>query len=79
MEKYTSIRLPSNFIQEEVVPISETEHRSIPQQIMHWARLGREAELREWQLAKIRSGLEQYKQGMVASDEDVSKVLDKCK
>ncbi len=75
---FVSIRLPEEFINEAKI-FAEKDYRTIPQQIMYWAEVGKKQELRNWQLEKMRLGLQQAQNGSVASENDVSRVLEKCK
>lgn len=75
---FKSIRLPEEFIA-QVAQFAEKDFRSIPQQIMYWSELGKQIELRNWQLEKMRVGLQQAKTGQVASAIEVSRVFNKCK
>jgi hypothetical protein len=75
---FVSIRLPEEFINEAKI-FAEKDYRTIPQQIMYWAEVGKKQELRNWQLEKMRLGLQQAQNGNVASENDVSRVFEKCK
>lgn len=75
---FISIRLPEEFIG-EAKQFAEKDYRTIPQQIMYWAEIGKQQELRHWQIEKMRLGLQQAKNGIVATDNDVARVFDKCK
>lgn len=75
---FVSIRLPEEFIG-EAKEFAEKDYRTIPQQIMYWAELGKQQELRNWQLEKMRTGLQQAKNDLTASENDVSRVFNKCK
>lgn len=57
---FVSIRLPEEFISETKQSASK-DYRTIPQQIMYWAELGKKQELRNWQLKKMHLGLQQHK------------------
>ena len=48
-------------------------------QIMDLAKLDKQVELRNWQLEKMRLGLEQAKNNIVATKSDVLKVLNKVR
>ncbi len=74
---FKSIRLPDEFI-EDTKCFAEKDFRTIPQQIMYWAELGRKTELRNWQLEKMRLGLQQAKTNQVATEQDVLRVFNKC-
>lgn len=67
---YKSIRMPEEFVK-EVKEVADKEYRTVPQQIMYWAELGRQNELRKWQLQEMEEGLEQIKEGNVVSHEEV--------
>ena len=73
-----SIRLPDEFI-DQVKQFAEKDFRTIPQQIMYWADLGKQIELRNWRLEKMRLGLVQAKTNKIASEQDVLRVFKKCK
>ena len=75
---FVSIRLPEEFIS-DVKEFALKDYRTLPQQIMYWAELGKQQELRNWQLEKMRIGLQQAQNGVVASENDVSRVFNKCK
>jgi predicted transcriptional regulator len=75
---FVSIRLPEEFIS-DVKDFALKDYRTLPQQIMYWAELGKQQELRNWQLEKMRIGLQQAQNGVVASENDVSRVFNKCK
>ena len=75
---FVSIRLPEEFIS-EMKAFAEKDYRTVPQQIMYWAELGKQQELRNWQIEKMRMGLQQAQSGYVASEEDVLRVFNKCK
>jgi len=62
--------MPEEFVK-EVKEVAEREYRTVPQQIMYWAELGRQNELRKWQLQEMEEGLEQIKEGNVVSHEEV--------
>ena len=55
---FVSIRLPEEFIS-EMKAFAEKDYRTVPQQIMYWAELGKQQELRNWQIEKMRMGLQQ--------------------
>jgi len=75
---FISIRLPEEFIG-ETKDFAERDYRTIPQQIMYWAELGKQQELRNWQIEKMRLGLQQAQKGIVATESDISRVFTKCK
>lgn len=75
---FVSIRLPEGFIA-ETKEFAAKDYRTIPQQIMYWAELGKKQELRNWQLEKMRLGLQQAQNGHVATEQDIFKVFNKCK
>ena len=75
---FVSIRLPEEFIS-ETKDFAEKDYRTIPQQIMYWAELGKKQELRTWQLEKMRLGLQQAQNNHIATENDVSRVFNKCK
>ena len=75
---FVSIRLPEEFIS-DVKDFALKDYRTLPQQIMYWAELGKQQELRNWQLEKMRIGLQQAQNGVVASENDVSSVVKKNK
>lgn len=75
---FVSIRLPEEFIS-DVKDFALKDYRTLPQQIMYWAELGKQQELRNWQLEKMRVGLQQAQNGVVASENDVSRVFNKCR
>lgn len=75
---FVSIRLPEEFIS-EIKDFAEKDYRTVPQQIMYWASLGKKQELRNWQLEKMRLGLQQAQNEIIASDNDVLRVFNKCK
>jgi hypothetical protein len=75
---FISIRLPEQFIA-DTKEFANKDYRTIPQQIMYWAELGKKEELRNWQLEKMRVGLQQAQNNYVASEQDVSRVFNKCK
>jgi hypothetical protein len=75
---YVSIRLPAEFIA-DTKEFASRDYRTIPQQIMYWAELGKEQELRRWQLEKMQLGLQQAKNDHIASTEDILRVFSKCK
>lgn len=75
---YVSIRLPEEFIN-DAKDFAEKDYRTIPQQIMYWASLGKKQELRHWQLEKMRLGLQQAQDEIFATENDVLRVLNKCK
>ena len=75
---FVSIRLPEEFIG-EIKDFAEKDYRTIPQQIMYWAELGKQQELRNWQIEKMRLGLQQAHNGIIATPSDVSRVFNKCK
>lgn len=75
---FVSIRLPEEFIS-DVKDFALKDYRTLPQQIMYWAELGKQQELRNWQLEKMCIGLQQAQNGVVASENDVSRVFNKCK
>ena len=64
---FISIRLPEEFIG-ETKDFAEKDYRTIPQQIMYWAELGKQQELRNWQIEKMRLGLQQAQNGIVATE-----------
>lgn len=75
---YVSIRLPEDFIA-DTKEFANKDYRTIPQQIMYWAELGKEQELRRWQLEKMQLGLQQAKNNHVAAKQDILRVFSKCK
>lgn len=75
---FISIRLPEEFISGTKI-FAEKDYRTIPQQIMYWAELGKKQELRNWQIEKMRLGLQQAQNGYLAAENDVSRVFNKCK
>lgn len=75
---FVSIRLPEEFIS-ETKDFAEKDYRTTPQQIMYWAELGKQQELRNWQVEKMRLGLQQAQNGIVATESDISRAFNKCK
>ncbi|WP_119328097.1 hypothetical protein [Cysteiniphilum halobium] len=75
---FISVRLPEEFVN-ETRSFAEKGYRTVPQQILYWAELGRQQELRNWQLEKMRLGLQQAKNAQIATEHDVSRVFSKCK
>ena len=75
---FKSIRFPDEFV-EVAKEFADKDFRSIPQQIMYWAEVGKQIELRNWQLEKMRIGLQQAKMGLVADNKDVLRVFEKCR
>jgi predicted transcriptional regulator len=69
---YKSIRLPEEFV-EEVKTWADQDFRTVPQQIQYWAEIGKQKELRDWQLEQMRIGLKEAKLGNTISHEDVMK------
>jgi hypothetical protein len=74
---FKSIRFPEEFI-ENAKDFADKDFRSIPQQIMYWAEIGKQNELRNWQLEKMRLGLQQAKNNNVASNQEVLRAFTKC-
>ncbi len=75
---YKSIRLPEEFVK-EVKSWADKDFRTVPQQIQYWAEIGKQKELRDWQLQQMQAGLDEAKKGVYASDEEVEAVYNKCK
>jgi hypothetical protein len=75
---FVSIRLPEEFIT-ETKEFAIKDFRTIPQQIMYWAEIGKKQELRNWQLEKMRLGLQQAQNNQIAAEQDVLRVFSKCK
>jgi predicted transcriptional regulator len=73
---YKSIKLPEEFLQ-EVKFYADKEYRPLPQQIQHWVELGRQKEVRSWQVEQMEIGLEQIKNGKVINNEEVMDRLKK--
>ena len=74
---FKSVRFPDEFVG-GVKTFADKDFRSIPQQIMYWAELGKHVELRNWQLEKMRVGLQQAQKNQIATKQDVSRVFNKC-
>lgn len=74
---FKSIRFPVDFV-EDTKNFADSDFRTIPQQIMYWAEIGKQTELRNWQLEKMRIGLQQAKNNQIATELDVSRVFNKC-
>ncbi len=51
--------------------------KSIPQQVMFWAEIGKQSELRNWQLEKMRAGLQQAKNNNVATEQEALRAFTK--
>ena len=75
---FVSIRLPEEFVT-ETKEFAAKDYRTIPQQIMYWAEIGKKQELRNWQLEKMRLGLQQAQNNQIATEQDISRVFNKCK
>ena len=75
---FVSIRLPEEFIS-ETKDFAEKDYRTVPQQIMYWAELGKQQELRNWQIEKMRMGLQQAQNGYKETKDDVSRFFNKGK
>ena len=69
---FKSIRFPEEFV-EDVKLWAEKDFRTVPQQIQYWAELGKQKELRQWQLEEMRLGLEEVEQGNTIPSEQVFK------
>ena len=75
---FVSIRLPEEFVA-DTKEFASKDYRTIPQQIMYWAELGKRQELRNWQLEKMRLGLQQAQNNHIATEQNVLMVFNKCK
>jgi len=75
---YKSIRMPEEFIK-EVKEVADKEYRTIPQQIMYWAELSKQAELRKWQLDEMQKGLDQADQGLLVDESTAKDIFNKCR
>ncbi|MDR0484010.1 MAG: hypothetical protein LBH40_01850 [Alphaproteobacteria bacterium] len=69
---YKSVRLPAEFV-EDVKEQADKDFRTVPQQIQYWTELGKQKELREWQLQQMQEGLDEIKKGNTIPHEDVMK------
>ena len=74
---FKSIRFPNEFV-DNTRDFADKDFRTIPQQIMYWAEIGKNVELRNWQLEKMRLGLQQAKNNQVATKQDIARVFNKC-
>ncbi len=75
---FVSIRLPEEFVT-DTKEFATKDYRTIPQQIMYWAELGKKQELRNWQLEKMRLGFQQAQNNHIATEHDIFRVFNKCK
>ena len=73
-----AIKFPEDFIT-DTKEFANKDYRTITQQIMYWADIGKKQELRNWQLDKMRIGLQQAKNNLIATNDDVERIFNKCK
>ncbi|MFL1780483.1 hypothetical protein ABSA28_00173 [Candidatus Hepatincolaceae symbiont of Richtersius coronifer] len=67
---FKSVRLSEEFIS-EVKAWADKDFRTVPQQIQYWAEVGKQKELRAWQLREMQAGLEEVEGGNTVPHEEV--------